>query len=63
MLARHMREIAESLNVFTRGFSSFLNRREKLILGHLGVILAKSRKKLGFQVDPRVMESLGRLLN
>jgi len=50
----HIREIAEPLDVFLHGFSSFLNHREKLIHGHLGVILVKSRKNLGFQVNPRI---------
>jgi len=50
----HMREIAEPLNVFPHGLSSFLDCREKLVHVYLGVIFIKFRKKSGFQVDPRV---------
>ena len=48
------REIVDPLNVFSYGFSSFLNRREELVHSHLNVILIESRKKLGFQVNLRI---------
>ena len=56
----HEGEIAEPLNVFPRGFSAFLNRREELIHGHLGVILVKSRKESGFQINLRIDGALGK---
>ena len=56
----HEREIAKLLNVFLHRFSSFLDYREKLIHGHLSVILVKSRKEPGFQVDPRIDRAVGK---
>ena len=46
--------MAEPLSVLSHGFSSFLNRREELVHGHLGVILVESREESGFQVNTRI---------
>jgi len=54
MPGRHIREVAEPLNVFSPRFSSFLDRREELVDGYLGVILVESREERGFQVNPRI---------
>ena len=43
----HMREVAEPLDVFPHEFSSFLDRREEFVYGHLGVILIESREEPG----------------
>jgi len=50
----HEREVSKALNVFPHRFSSFLDRQEEFIHGHLGVILVESREELGFQVNPEV---------
>jgi len=56
----HEREVAESLNVFLHGFSSFLNCRKEFIFDYLGVILVELRKQLGFQVNPRIDRAIGK---
>jgi len=55
-----MREIAEFLNVFSHGFSSFLDCREELIHGHLSVILVESRKELSFWVNSKIDGAVGK---
>ena len=52
----HEKKIAKALNVVPYRFSSFLNRLEELVHGHLSVILIESRKEPGFQVHPRIDE-------
>jgi len=48
------------LNVFQYGFSSFLDRRKKLVHGHFGVILVKLREEPGFQVNPGIDGAVGK---
>jgi len=55
----HEREVVKSLNVFSHILSSFLDRQEELVYGHLGVILIESREKPGFQVNPRIDGATG----
>jgi len=50
----------EPLNVLPYGFSSFLDCREKLVHGHLSVILVDFREKLGFQVNPKIDGAVGK---
>ena len=60
ILAGHMRKIMEPLNVFSYGFFSFLDRQEELVDGHLSIVLVESRKKPGFQVNPRIDGAVGK---
>jgi len=55
----HKRKTAESLNVFPHGFSSFLDRREELVHGHLSIILVESREEPSFQVNRRIDRAAG----